>query len=185
MCVLAVLTSLSSTYLSWSSGQASSTILLTAGASLVVSLQWSVAGSLLSLSTVTALSYLSQRVESLSRGSLVYLPSDQVSQPSEARLARTIEEILAICPSLRSPHYIPTFWSSNTWANLGLYFLKQLYDKSSWQSNKFSREILTLNDGGTVSIDFADDDHLPSDSPVVIFLHTITGSGLVSLHISQ
>ena len=87
---------------------------------------------------------------------------------------------MRICPSLNTPQYIPTFWCSNTWANLGLYFVKQLYDKSSWQSNKFSREILTLPDGGTVSIDFADDDHLPPDSPVVMFLHTITGSGLVS-----
>ena len=85
MCAVAVLTSLTSTYLSWSSGQASpTTILLTAGASLVVSLQWSVAGSLLSLSTVTALSYLSQRAGSLSRGSLTYLTSDQVTQPAEA-----------------------------------------------------------------------------------------------------
>ena len=84
MCVVAVLTSLTSSYLSWSSGQASLTILLTAGTSLVVSLQWSVTGALLSLSSVTALSYLSQRTGSLSRGSLTYLTSDQVTQPPQA-----------------------------------------------------------------------------------------------------
>ena len=98
----------------------------------------------------------------------------------KVKLTKTIEAIIRSCPSLENPQYIPTFWSSNKWANLALYFLKQLYDKSSWQSNNFTREVLSLPDGGTVSVDFADDSHLPSDSPVVLFLHTITGSGLVS-----
>ena len=84
MCVVAVLTSLASTYLSWASGQARLAILLTAGVSLGASLRWSGLGALLSLSTVTALSYLRQRGESLSRGSLIYLSSEQVTKPSEA-----------------------------------------------------------------------------------------------------
>ena len=83
------------------------------------------------------------------------------------------------CFSLQNPNYIPTFWSSNKWANLCLYFVKQLYDKSALQSNKYLRELVDLPDGGTVAIDYIDDKNLKHDAPVVIFLHTITGSGLV------
>ena len=35
-----------------------------------------------------------------------------------------------------------------------------------------------MSDGGTVSIDYAEtESQIPADAPVVIFLHTITGSG--------
>ena len=85
MVVAAVLTSLTSSYLSWCSGQASSSILLTAGASLAVSLQWAELGALISLASVTALAYLSQRDGAQSRGSLVFLPSHQVTNPDQAQ----------------------------------------------------------------------------------------------------
>ena len=180
MVLVSVLATLTSSYLAWSSWPGLTVVVVTAGTSLSVCLQWPVLGPILTVSTATVLAILSQRA--VSRGSLVYLRSDQVS-PSEdlhITLTRTIEAIIRSCPSLKTPQYIPTFWSSNQWANLALYFLKQLYDKSSWRSNNFSREVLSLPDGGTVSIDFAEDSHLPPGSPVVLFLHTITGSGLVS-----
>ena len=85
MVVVAVLTSLTSSYLSWCSGQASSSILLTAGASLAVSLQWAELGAVISLASVTALSYLSQRDGAQFRGSLVFLPSHQVTHPDQAQ----------------------------------------------------------------------------------------------------
>merc|ERR1711981_823717 len=49
-------------------------------------------------------------------------------------------------------------------------------DKSFLRRTSYNRELLTMEDGGTVSIDFPDDSHLPPDAPLVIFLHTITGS---------
>ena len=39
------------------------------------------------------------------------------------------------------------------------------------------REVLVLEDGGTVSIDYAEcPEEMPETAPIVIFLHTITGS---------
>ena len=83
MCVVAVLTSLTCSCLSWSSGQTRPSILLTCGASLALSLHWAELGALTSLATVTALSYLAQ---TRTRGKLSYLPSDQVTQPDQASL---------------------------------------------------------------------------------------------------
>ena len=62
------------------------------------------------------------------------------------------------------------------WTNLALYTAKQLYDKSWLRRNNFSREVVRTADGGTVSIDYAVCE-LPPAAPLVIFLHTITGSG--------
>ena len=87
-----------------------------------------------------------------------------------------MEEIIASCHSLRSPKYVPTFWAASRWTNLALYTAKQLYDKSWLRRNNFSREVVRTGDGGTVSIDYAMC-QLPPAAPLVIFLHTITGSG--------
>ena len=46
------------------------------------------------------------------------------------------------------------------------------------RDNSFRRETLPLTDGGTVSIDFLDSG-LPPTAPIVIFLHTVTGSAKV------
>jgi predicted alpha/beta-fold hydrolase len=60
--------------------------------------------------------------------------------------------------------------------------LKQLYDKSWFRSDQYTREVLTMPDGGTVSIDWAACPGLPDSAPVVIFLHTITGSATETGH---
>jgi predicted alpha/beta-fold hydrolase len=93
------------------------------------------------------------------------------------QLALSIERILSLSTQLANPRYVPTLWAADTWTNLILFILKQTVDKKWIKSiNKANRELLIMEDGGTVSIDFAEDDHLPSTAPIVIFLHTITGS---------
>merc|ERR1719422_828991 len=133
-------------------------------------------GALVSMVTATVIAHIEARYQSPSR--LVFLPSQDCLDPKQLKLTKVIEDILCNCSSLQNPNYIPTFWSSNKWANLCLYFVKQLYDKSALQSNKYLRELVDLPDGGTVAIDYIDDKNLKHDAPVVIFLHTITGSGL-------
>jgi len=182
MVLLSVLTSATSSYLlcsntgtwSWSGV---TRLIVTSGLSLVVTIQWRILGSLVSLVTAAALSHLELSF-SQDKDHLVYLRTSGAQTSDEKKLSVAIENIIANCSSLKNPKYIPTFWSSNKWANLALYFVKQLYDKSSLQSNNFTRELIRLSDGGTVSIDYAEtESQIPADAPVVIFLHTITGSG--------
>ena len=85
--------------------------------------------------------------------------------------------IFQACPSLASPRYLPTLWAADTWANCGLFIAKQIYDKSCLRRDKYTREVLVLEDGGTVSIDYAEcPEEILDTAPIVIFLHTITGS---------
>ena len=85
--------------------------------------------------------------------------------------------MLQACPSLASPRYLPTLWAADTWTNCGLFVAKQIYDKSCLRRDKYTREVLVLEDGGTVSIDYAEcPPEMPKTAPIVIFLHTITGS---------
>ena len=150
-----------------------------AGVSLVITWQWRGLGAAVSVSAVSLWAYMQHRKRSIGR--LVFLDSSRASDPVAYKLAQQIERIISCCPELNMPRYIPTFWAADHWANIALFVAKQMFDKSSLRSNSFTREVLTLSDGGTVSIDFADDDHLPADSPFVIFLHTITGSAYVRI----
>ena len=78
---------------------------------------------------------------------------------------------------MASPRYLPTLWAADTWTNCGLFIAKQIYDKSCLRRDKYMREVLVLEDGGTVSIDYAEcPEEMPETAPIVIFLHTITGS---------
>jgi len=179
--MLPVLTSVTSSYILWSTAgestwRGATRLIVSAGVTLLVTIQWQMMGALVSMVTATVLAHIEARYQSPSR--LVYLPSKDCLDPKQLKLTKVIEDILCNCSSLQNPNYIPTFWSSNKWANLCLYFVKQLYDKSALQSNKYLRELVDLPDGGTVAIDYIDDKNLKHDAPVVIFLHTITGSGL-------
>ena len=78
---------------------------------------------------------------------------------------------------MASPRYLPTLWAADTWTNCGLFIAKQIYDKSCLRRDKYTREVLILEDGGTVSIDYAEcPEEILDTAPIVIFLHTITGS---------
>ena len=170
---LSVICSATSGYLTWLAEESLTRMVMVAGVSMVITWNWRVVGAAVSLSGASLLSYW--RHQQKNNGRLVFLPSSE----SGHHLAHRVEQIIQCCPELQLPHYVPTFWAADQWANLALFVAKQVFDKSCLRQNKFSREIINLPDGGTVSIDFADDNHLPQDSPFVIFLHTITGSAYV------
>ena len=149
---------------------------MVAWVSLAVTWQWRGLGAVVSMSAVSLASYLKHKRTNMGR--LVFLESSKATGSVAQSLAHQIEKIITSCPELNQPRYIPTFWAADHWANIALFVAKQMFDKSS---NRFTREIIKLPDGGTVSIDFADDEHLPHDSPFVIFLHTITGSAYVRI----
>jgi len=122
------------------------------------------------------------RLERRSRGRLVSCsPSPAMGAGPRAR-GQAVLRILERCEELRNPRYLPTLWASDTWTNCGLFILKQLVDKSFLRSEDYTREVLTMADGGTVSIDYSPCPALAPDAPMVIFLHTITGSARETSH---
>lgn len=178
---LAVICSAASGYLAWLAEDGNLLRCgIAAGLGLALTWRWKVFGSLTSIlgSSVWA----SFRLHSSSVGRLVHCKAESLSDPLLKKRAISIENILARCPELNNPRYIPTFWAADTWTNCALYILKQLYDKSWLCKDNYTREVLTLSDGGTVSIDYADCPHLPPTAPFVIFLHTITGSAKETGH---
>jgi len=177
---LSVLCSATSGYLTWLSEESLARMCLVAGVSMAITWQWRGLGAAVSLSAVSLVSYWRHR--RTNTGRLVFLDSSKASGLVGHNLAHQIEKIIKRCPELTMPRYIPTFWAADQWANIALFVAKQVFDKSCLRSNRFTREIIKLADGGTVSIDFADDDQLPHDSPFVIFLHTITGSAYETGH---
>ena len=104
--------------------------------------------------------------------------------PYRKKLAVTIEKIVSRTQSLIEPKYVPTFWAANTWSNLLLLMIKQRLDRK--YQGQFRRETLTMEDGGTVAIDWPlEADSLSPDAPIVIFLHTVTGSGADIIHYTR
>lgn len=85
----------------------------------------------------------------------------------DSRMLHAIEKT----PSLRS--YRPPFWCRNAFTQIFWLILRETYyyNKVTYRRIKLNRE-----DGGTVCIDIAESNHLRKDAPIVIFLHTITGS---------
>jgi hypothetical protein len=176
---LSVICSATSGYLTWLAEESWVRMCMVAGVSLAVTWQWRGLGAVVSMSAVSLASYL--RHKRTNMGRLVFLESSKAAGSVSQSLAHQIEKIITSCPELNKPRYIPTLWAADHWGNIALFVAKQMFDKSCLRSNRFSREIIKLPDGGTVSIDFADDEHLPHDSPFVIFLHTITGSAYVRI----
>ena len=136
-------------------------------------------GVILSISTVSLFVYY--RLYQRTSARLVYGDSRSMVDPVRRRLAEKIEDIVKLCPELSNPKYIPTFWAANQWANLVLFLVKEQFD-IYFRADIFSREILTLSDGGTVSIDFSDDTNLCTTAPILMFLHTVTGSSRDTSH---
>eukprot|EP00928_Gymnodinium_smaydae_P044455 TRINITY_DN29657_c0_g1_i1.p1 TRINITY_DN29657_c0_g1~~TRINITY_DN29657_c0_g1_i1.p1 ORF type:complete len:425 (-),score=48.46 TRINITY_DN29657_c0_g1_i1:247-1521(-) len=90
--------------------------------------------------------------------------------------ASRIATIMRSRASLHSPSYVPPLWATSKWLNLLAFMIKQRL----FSDFKLRRETITLDDGGTVSIDWANDETtaaLPENAPIVICLHTVTGSG--------
>ena len=121
-----------------------------------------------------------------SRARLACVDSNTVTDPVRKRLAVTIEKIVQRTPELSSPRYFPTLWAAAMWPNLLLQMAKANFDAKF--RNKFRRDSLRMEDGGTVSVDWPDDaetDTLPPEAPIVIFLHTVTGSSSSTSHYTR
>ncbi len=81
-------------------------------------------------------------------------------------------EVLSRCPSLREG-FEPAFWIRNTHVQNVLTVVRGDNARPlTWDRT----EKLTMPDGGTVSIQWLGLD-APADTPVLVVLHTITGSG--------
>lgn len=128
-------------------------------------------------SLAVSCTWLRLRLEGRSQGRVVCCKPDDSMECAAKTRATIIAQILQACPSLASPRYLPTLWAADTWTNCGLFIAKQIYDKSCFRRDKYTREVLILEDGGTVSIDYAEcPGEILDTAPIVIFLHTITGS---------
>ena len=132
------------------------------------------------------------------------MDSSTVRDPVRRRLAITIERIVQRTPELSNPRYLPTFWAAGMWPNLALLMIKQVMMMIMMMivmmimmikqrldvsfRNRFRRVCLRAGDGGTVSVDWPEDagaDKLPLDAPIVIFLHTVTGSSSLTSHYTR
>ncbi len=82
------------------------------------------------------------------------------------------EAIYNACPALRND-YRPTAWAYNTHLQIGLLLLKEaLAPKLAYEQ----RDVLTMSDGGTTSVEWLGLAH-GEQVPTVILLHTIAGCG--------
>jgi len=179
--VLALFSSAASGYLGWLAEDGSLLWCgMAAGMGLTLALQWRTIGSLASVAGGSV--WVCVRLKSRCTGRLVHCKPENTRDPVMKERAVVIQNILGLCPELINPRYIPTFWAADTWTNCALFIMKQLYDKSCLRRNNYTRELLTLDDGGTVSIDYLECSSLPATAPFCIFLHTITGSAKETGH---
>jgi len=169
--------------MSWMSGGSRTEIVLGSSLSFLASAQFKVYGGFSSLLVVCL--YHCVKISASKNAKLVYVRSEEVlNNPARKKLAETIEKIIEKTNSLSQPQYVPTFWAANTWPNVILLMIKQRFDRKF--RNNFKRDTLTMPDGGTVSVDWPlQDDTLPDDAPIVIFLHTVTGSSSYTCHYTR
>ena len=60
--------------------------------------------------------HTAHRVQLSSTGRLIHCPPEE-APAGELRLrAATIDRIVEMCPELRRPRYVPTFWAADTWS---------------------------------------------------------------------
>ena len=82
--------------------------------------------------------------------------------------------VLARTPSLHAP-YTPPFWAANAWVQLVIFIIRT---RALPRSPPFRRQKLVAPDGGTVALDWLDENEapLPASAPLLLILHTITGT---------
>jgi hypothetical protein len=81
------------------------------------------------------------------------------------------DAIIARVPSFSRPFY-PPIWAFNSWVQLTI----GLVQARCTPRLQFRREKLTLNDGGEIALDWFESEGISDDSPILILMHTITGS---------
>ncbi|XP_023347376.1 protein ABHD1 [Eurytemora carolleeae] len=89
--------------------------------------------------------------------------------------ALRMRKILNHCGELKNPSYIPTPWASYTWINIGLHMVKSFF-YTKFSNISIDSHTLNMEDGGEVFVEVCSDPGLLDDSPIIILLHTITGS---------
>lgn len=107
---------------------------------------------------------------------MIWCSPEKAKVTARFPLAQQIADIVATCSELRCPTYSPSPWAASTYANVFAFMLKDCFHSSP----PLLHEAVVLPDGGSVSIDYADDvatQSLSDEAPIVIVLHTITGSG--------
>ncbi len=82
-----------------------------------------------------------------------------------------MHEIIKRTPSLQS--YKPPFWCKGAFLQIFWLIIREII---YYNTVKYERNKLIRPDGGTVCIDIAKADELKEDAPIVIFIHSITGS---------
>jgi len=82
-----------------------------------------------------------------------------------------MQEIIKDTPSLKS--YIPTFWCRGKFTQLIWLLIREYFFLNSVTYNKI---ILNRPDGGTVSIAISENKKFEETAPIILFLHSITGS---------
>jgi len=95
-------------------------------------------------------------------------------QETEIRLLETdtlMSEIINRTPSLRT--YKPPFWCKNAFVQILWLIIREIV---YYNTVKYQRHKLIRPDGGTLCIDVSKDEELKEDAPIVIFIHSITGS---------
>lgn len=181
MALLHLLCGSATGYLCWLA-EGGSMLRTGAAASLGLAVSWQGGATAAIAAMVGAAAWAALRVQLSSTGRLIHCPPEEAAAGELRLRAATIDRIVEMCPELRRPRYVPTFWAADTWTNCALFIVKQMYDKSWLRSNSYTREELVLPDGGTVSIDYHPCPSLPEEAPLVIFLHTITGSAKETGH---
>lgn len=85
----------------------------------------------------------------------------------DSRLQKIIEKT----PSLH--FYKPPFWGKGAFSQITWLIFREIF---YYNKVKYTRNKLTRPDGGTVCIDVANSKDLNEDAPIVMFIHSITGS---------
>jgi len=146
--------------------------------------RWRGLGIVLSVPALTLVQYIFLQLERSLHGNadLICLDLSHTTdadlsdlEKREKRAAQRMSRIVDACESLKSPNYMPPPWASYTWANLGLYMMKvRLY--TNFASVPMQKHTLRMEDGGEVIVHVSSDPSLPQDAPIMIILHTLTGS---------
>jgi len=100
-------------------------------------------------------------------------------EDSTSALSIRLAAILKHNPSLQKPRYVPTPWARGSKANFALALARSRLGALRRRVEPPLTGRVTTCDSPDVTIEWAKDDAalaLPADAPVVIFLHTITGS---------
>ena len=131
-------------YLTWLTEGGPLGVGLAVGLSWAITWQWKSFGAIVCLSVVSGCSYY--RLYRTNTARIVHVDSSTVENPVRRKLAKRIESIINICPELKNPRYIPTFWALDKWANMALLIAKQRFDKSFLRKTNYTREKLTMTD---------------------------------------